>query len=64
MRQLTTGEPVWDLQFDENGQLTTPAQGDVLTEVAARASPTYSSSATGGARRKIARERCMTKCSR
>jgi hypothetical protein len=35
MRQLPTGEPVWDLQFDENGQLTSPAQGDVLTEVAA-----------------------------
>jgi hypothetical protein len=35
MRQLSTGEPVWDLQFDENGQLTSPAQGDVLTEVAA-----------------------------
>src|SRR6516164_5322965 len=35
MRQLATGEPVWDLQFDENGQLTSPAQGDVLTEVAA-----------------------------
>jgi hypothetical protein len=36
MRQLTTGEPVWDLQFDENGQLTSPAQGDFLTEVAAQ----------------------------
>ena len=36
MRQLpTTGEPVWDLQFDENGQLTSPAQSDVLAEVAA-----------------------------
>src|SRR5690348_1110317 len=35
MRQLPTGEPVWDLQFDENGQLTSPAQGDVLAEVAA-----------------------------
>jgi hypothetical protein len=35
MRQLPTGEPVWDLQFDENGQLTSPAQGDVLGEVAA-----------------------------
>lgn len=35
MRQLTTGEPVWDLQFDQNGQLTSPAQGDVLAEVAA-----------------------------
>ena len=37
MRQLpTTGEPVWDLQFDENGQLTSPAQGDFLAEVAAK----------------------------
>jgi hypothetical protein len=35
MRQLSTGEPVWDLQFDENGQLTSPVQGDVLAEVAA-----------------------------
>ena len=35
MRQLPTGEPVWDLQFDENGQLTAPAQGDFLDEVAA-----------------------------
>ncbi|MBO0814863.1 MAG: hypothetical protein J2P30_06900 [Actinobacteria bacterium] len=35
MRQLPTGEPVWDLQFDANGQLTSPAQGDVLAEVAA-----------------------------
>jgi len=35
MRQLATGEPVWDLQFDENGQLTSPAQGDVLTEIGA-----------------------------
>jgi hypothetical protein len=35
MRQLSTGEPVWDLQFDENGQLTSPAPGDVLAEVAA-----------------------------
>jgi hypothetical protein len=37
MRQLPTGEPVWDLQFDENGQLTSPAQGDVLAEAAAAA---------------------------
>ena len=35
MRQLPTGERVWDLQFDENGQLTAPAQGDFLAEVAA-----------------------------
>ena len=26
---------MWDLQFDENGQLTSPAQGDFLAEVAA-----------------------------
>jgi hypothetical protein len=35
MRQLPTGEPVWDLSFDEQGRLTAPAQGDFLTEVAA-----------------------------
>ena len=35
MRQLPTGEPAWDLQFDQNGQLTAPAQGDFLDEVAA-----------------------------
>jgi hypothetical protein len=36
MRQLPgTGEPVWDLQFDEHGQLTSPASGDFLSEVAA-----------------------------
>jgi hypothetical protein len=36
MRQLPgTGEPVWDLQFDENGRLTSPARGDFLSEVAA-----------------------------
>jgi hypothetical protein len=34
MRQLPTGEPVWDLQFNENGQLTAPAQGDFLNEIA------------------------------
>ena len=33
MRQLTTGEPVWDLQFDENGSLTDPSSADFLTEV-------------------------------
>ena len=32
MRQLpTTGEPVWDLQFDENGKL---AATDFLAEIA------------------------------
>ena len=36
MRQLPdTGEPVWDLQFDENGQLTSPARDDFLSELAA-----------------------------
>jgi hypothetical protein len=36
MRQLpSTGEPVWDLQFDESGQLTSPARSDFLSEVAA-----------------------------
>ena len=35
MRQLQTGEPVWDLQFDENGKLTAPAQGDFLGESSA-----------------------------
>ena len=35
MPPLPTGEPVWDLQFDENGQLTSPAQGDFLAGVAA-----------------------------
>jgi hypothetical protein len=34
MEQLATGEPVWDLQFDENGNLTSPAQGDFLAQVA------------------------------
>jgi len=35
MQPLPTGEPVWDLQFNENGQLTSPAQGSFLAEVAA-----------------------------
>jgi hypothetical protein len=35
MRSLPTGEPVWDLQFNEDGQLTSPPQGDFLAEVAA-----------------------------
>jgi hypothetical protein len=34
MRQLPTGEPVWDLSFDEKGRLTAPAQSDFLTEMA------------------------------
>ena len=33
MRQLPTGEPRWDLQFDEHGRLTGPASHDFLTEV-------------------------------
>src|SRR5215831_6209771 len=35
MQPLPTGEPVWDLQFNENGQLTSPAQDSFLAEVAA-----------------------------
>ena len=35
MRQLQTGEPVWDLQFDENGKLTSPARGASLGESSA-----------------------------
>jgi hypothetical protein len=35
MRQLPgTGEPVWDLQFDENGTLTSPAASEFLNEAA------------------------------
>jgi hypothetical protein len=34
MGQLATGEPVWDLIFDETGQLTSPASGDFVTQVA------------------------------
>ena len=34
MEQLATGEPEWDLQFDENGNLTSPARGDFLAQVA------------------------------
>lgn len=33
MKQLGTGEPVWDLQFDEKGRLTAPAQGSFLDDV-------------------------------
>jgi hypothetical protein len=36
MEQLATGEPEWDLQFDENGNLTSPAQGDFLAQVASQ----------------------------
>ena len=35
MQPLPTGEPVWDLQFNEDGKLTSPAQGSFLAEVAA-----------------------------
>ena len=35
MQPLPTGEPVWDLQFNENGQLTSPDRGSFLAEVAA-----------------------------
>ena len=35
MRQLPTGEPVWDLQFDEKGQLTAPGLGEFADEVTA-----------------------------
>ncbi|MBD0670478.1 hypothetical protein [Streptomyces sp. CBMA156] len=35
MRRLPTGEPVWDLVFDEKGVLTAPAAGDFLDEVTA-----------------------------
>jgi hypothetical protein len=37
MRSLPeTGEPVWDISFDENGTLTAPRPGDFLAEVAAQ----------------------------
>src|SRR5215470_3146372 len=35
MQPLPTGEPVWDLQFNESGQLTSPDRGSFLAEVAA-----------------------------
>ena len=35
MRRLQTGQPVWDLHFDEKGRLTAPAQRDFLDEVIA-----------------------------
>jgi hypothetical protein len=34
MQQLSTGEPVWDLQFDEKGNLTSPAQSDFFAQAA------------------------------
>lgn len=37
MGQLSTGEPFWDLTFDEKGHVTSPVPGsDFLTEVAAQ----------------------------
>jgi len=36
MRLLDTGEPVWDVRFDEKGGLTAPARNVLLEEVAAR----------------------------
>ena len=33
MGPLATGEPVWDLQFDEQGHLTAPAQDGFLADV-------------------------------
>ena len=36
MEQLSTGEPVWDLQYDEKGNLTGPAQGDFFAQAAAQ----------------------------
>jgi len=35
MPPLPTGEPVWDLQFNEDGQLTSPVRDGFLAEVAA-----------------------------
>ncbi|MER6030702.1 hypothetical protein [Streptomyces sp. NPDC001851] len=35
MTRLATNEPVWDLEFDEKGQLAAPAEGDFLEEVTA-----------------------------
>lgn len=33
MTRLATSEPVWNLEFDENGQLTSPADKDFLDQV-------------------------------
>ena len=33
MRRLPTGEPMWDLEFDEKGKLWAPAVEDFLKEV-------------------------------
>lgn len=37
MGQLNTGEPVWDLQFDEKGNLTAPGQQDFISDVGGHA---------------------------
>ena len=34
MERLATGEPVWDIEFNEKGQLTAPASAALLDEVA------------------------------
>jgi len=36
MGQLGTGEPVWNLQFDEKGNLTAPGQGTFIDDVGGR----------------------------
>jgi hypothetical protein len=36
MGQLGTGEPVWDLQFDEKGNLTAPGEGTFVNDVGGR----------------------------
>jgi len=65
MRQLPTGEPVWDLQFNENGQLTALAQGDFLNEVAgAGITDLFAFSHGWGTAPGSARAGCMTRCSR
>ncbi len=33
MRRQQTGEPVWDVVFDAKGTLTSPARGDLVTEL-------------------------------
>jgi len=35
MMRLVTNEPVWDLEFDEKGRLTAPAEADFLDQVIA-----------------------------
>lgn len=64
MPPLPTGEPVWNLQFDENGQLTSPAPGDFLAEVAAAGVTDLFAFSHGWARRRTARVGCSARCSR